>query len=144
MVWADWISPPDTGTSAFPFWQWLCSILPLLGRNIRSQGGVLMSALLCGIRYGLRLLAKSPGFTSVSLLALALGIGTTTVIFSLLYCVLLAPLPYAHADGLVMICSHQLYNVGTIDVRALIAVTVILLASAFLACYAPARRASKI
>ena len=38
----------------------------------------------------------------------------------------------------------QLYNVGTIDVRALIAVTVILLASAFLACYAPARRASKI
>ena len=66
-----------------------------------------MTELLRDIRYGLRLLWKSPGFTSVSLIALALGIGATTAIFSLLYSILLAPLPYAHADELVMIWSHQ-------------------------------------
>ncbi len=66
-----------------------------------------MTELLRDIRYGLRLLWKSPGFTSVSLLALALGIGATTAIFSLLYSVLLVPLPYAHSDQLVMVWSHQ-------------------------------------
>ena len=66
-----------------------------------------MSELLRDIRYGLRLLWKSPGFTSVSLLALALGIGATTAIFSLLYSVLLAPLPYVDSDRIVMVWSHQ-------------------------------------
>src|SRR3974390_2619660 len=65
-----------------------------------------MTELLRDIRYGLRLLVKSPGFTSVSLIALALGIGATTAIFSLLYSILLAPLPYAHGDELVMVWSH--------------------------------------
>jgi hypothetical protein len=41
------------------------------------------------------------------LLAFALGIGVTTAIFGLLYSVLLAPLPYAHCDQLVMVWSHQ-------------------------------------
>jgi putative ABC transport system permease protein len=59
------------------------------------------------IRYGLRLLWKSAGFTSVSLLALALGIGATTAIFSLLYSVLLAPLPYVDSDRIVMVWSNQ-------------------------------------
>src|SRR5215467_1761066 len=66
-----------------------------------------MSELLRDIRYGLRLLWKSPGFTSVSLLALALGIGATTAIFSLLYSVLLAPLPYVDSDRIMMIWSQQ-------------------------------------
>jgi len=59
------------------------------------------------IRYGVRLLWKSPGFTSVSLLALALGIGATTAIFSILYSVLLAPLPYVDSDRIMMVWSHQ-------------------------------------
>jgi putative ABC transport system permease protein len=66
-----------------------------------------MTELWRDIRYGLRLLWKSPGFTSVSLLALALGIGATTAIFSLLYSVLLAPLPYKDSDRIVMVWSHQ-------------------------------------
>ncbi len=66
-----------------------------------------MTELWRDIRYGLRLLWKSPGFTSVSLLALALGIGATTAIFSLLYSVLLAPLPYVDSDRIVMVWSHD-------------------------------------
>lgn len=66
-----------------------------------------MAELLRDIRYGLRLLWKSVGFTSVSLLALALGIGATTAIFSLLYSVLIAPLPYPDSDRIVMVWSHQ-------------------------------------
>jgi len=66
-----------------------------------------MTELWRDIRYGLRLLWKSAGFTSVSLLALALGIGATTAIFSLLYSVLLAPLPYVDGDRIVMVWSHQ-------------------------------------
>jgi putative ABC transport system permease protein len=59
------------------------------------------------VRYGVRLLWKSPGFTSVSLIALALGIGATTAIFSLLYAVLLAPLPYVGGDRIMMVWSQQ-------------------------------------
>jgi putative ABC transport system permease protein len=66
-----------------------------------------MTEFLRDTRFGLRLLWKSPGFTAVSLLALALGIGATTAIFSLLYAVLLAPLPYANLDQLVIVWSHQ-------------------------------------
>jgi putative ABC transport system permease protein len=66
-----------------------------------------MTDLFRDIRYGLRLLWKSTGFTSVSLLALALGIGATTAIFSLLYSILIAPLPYADSDRIMMVWSHH-------------------------------------
>ena len=56
------------------------------------------------VRYGLRQLRKSPGFTTVAVLTLALGIGANTAIFTLIHALLLKSLPVAHPE--------ELYNLG--------------------------------
>src|SRR2546425_1274514 len=58
------------------------------------------------LRYGLRLLKKHPAFAIVAALTLALGVGATTAIFSVVNAVLLRPLPYAEADRLAMVWEN--------------------------------------
>src|SRR5580698_10059670 len=64
-----------------------------------------MRILIRNLRYGLRGLRKSPGLTAAVIATLMLGIGATTAIYTVVYAVLLAPLPYPQPDQLVMVWS---------------------------------------
>ena len=80
-----------------------------------SWGWAWLEHLSQDLKFSFRMLSKNPGFTAIAILTLALGIGANTAIFSFVYGVLLAPLPYQNPSRLVMLneTTPRVGNVST-------------------------------
>src|SRR5712664_3575071 len=86
--------------------------------SIREILRWLMNGLLTDLRYGIRLLLKDLGFTIVAVLSLAVGIGATTAMFSVVDATLLKPLAYFEPERLVMVWEQTPETSNTIPTVA--------------------------
>ncbi|HZN00784.1 MAG TPA: ABC transporter permease [Pyrinomonadaceae bacterium] len=77
---------------------------------MKKQGPRFFELLQQDVKFGLRVLRRNPGFTLTAVITLALGIGANTAIFSVIYGVLLRPLPYTDGDRLVVINQQARLN----------------------------------
>ena len=67
-----------------------------------------MSNVLSDLKHGFRVLLRTPLFTICTIAALAIGIGATTALFSVVHALLIKPLPYKNAESLVVVWEHNL------------------------------------
>src|SRR5262249_9876045 len=79
------------------------NVLSLREQSREAWGWRWLEQLLQDVRYGVRTIFHAPGFTTITVLTLALGIGGTTAIFSAVYPILFQPLPYPNSDRIAMI-----------------------------------------
>ena len=81
--------------------------------SVRDRRGIpFIETLLQDLRYGLRMLGKNPGFAAAAVLTLALGIGSTTIIFSIIYNGVINPFPYASPRRLTTFAIHDTRQAG--------------------------------
>src|SRR5438132_8941937 len=79
-----------------------------------AAAGIPLAGLMQDLRCGVRLLRRQPSFAAVAILRMALGVGTTTMLFSVAYGMLLKPLPWADADRLVRVTETRQGRTGRV------------------------------